>query len=198
MRLDFSSLPLRNSAFSERPMAFMDQEEKNFLSAILDLAAIETGNPTAREFWQQRQLQNLLMHAAERSSFWRRRIGSATKIAGVRLDNLPIQTRADVVEQVTNEGALARMSEAGAVRKHSTSGSSGVPVEFFVTERNAIFNLIRPICQYFLEGADLSLNLTRVRSDRMTVPRGFTVKRSDCSTSLLNISIPTWTRCARS
>src|SRR5215471_5168846 len=111
MRLDFSSLPLRNRAFSERPMTFIDKEAKNFLSAILDLVAIETGNPVAREFWQQKQLQNLLTHAAERSQIWRRRIGSA-KIAGIRLADLPILTRADVVEQVAKEGALARTHEA--------------------------------------------------------------------------------------
>src|SRR5262249_34029599 len=132
MRLDFSGLPLKNRAFSQRPMAFLDQEAKTFLSAVLDLAAIETGNRVACEFWQQRQLQNLLKHAVERSPLWQRRIGTR-KIAGIRLDDLPIQTRADVIEQVTKEGALARMNEAGAVSRHATSGSSGTPVQFFVT-----------------------------------------------------------------
>ena len=178
MRLDFSSLPLKNRAFSQRPMTFMDKEAKTFLSAIIDLAAIETGNRVAREFWQQKQLQNLLAHAVERSAIWRRRVGTG-KIAGIRLTDLPIQTRADVVEQVTREGALARMNEAGASMKHSTSGSSGVPVEFFVTERNTVFNLVRSIAQYFLEEADFSLNVTRIRPKRMTVPYGFTVQKND-------------------
>src|SRR5579864_2125184 len=117
MRFDFSSLPLKNRAFSERPMTFVDKEAKTFLSAIFDLVAIETGDRGARELWQQSQLRNLLTHAAERSPIWRRRIG-ATKNAGIRLADLPIQTRADVVDQVTKEGPLVRASEAGAPMKH--------------------------------------------------------------------------------
>src|SRR5215472_18890645 len=178
MRLDFSSLPLKNRAFSQRPMAFMDPEAKNFLSAILDLAAIETGNGAAREHWQQRQLENLLSHAAARSPFWRQRL-NATKIAGIRLADLPVQSRADVIEQVTKDGPLARMNEAGATKKHPTSGSSGIPVQFFVTERNSIFNLVRSICQYFLEDADLSLNVTRVSAEVLDASLGFTVARQD-------------------
>lgn len=156
----------------------MDQEAKNFLSAILDLAAIETGNRAAREFWQQRQLQNLLAHAAGRSPIWRRRIGTA-KISGINLADLPVQTRSDVIEQVSTEGALARMNEVGATKKHSTSGSSGTPVAFFVTEKNSIFNLVRSIGQYFLEGSDFSLNLTRVKPERISAPKGFTVHSQD-------------------
>jgi phenylacetate-CoA ligase len=178
MRFDFSSLPLRNRAFSQKAMTFIDQEAKTFLSAILDLAAIETGNRIAREFWQQRQLQNLLTHAAERSPIWRRRIG-ATKISGIRLTDLPVQTRADVIEQVAKEGALVPLVGPGAAIKHSTSGSSGTPVEFFVTEKSLLINHIRSICQYFLDNVDLSLNLTRVRPQRITTPQGFTVEKHD-------------------
>ena len=178
MRLNFSSLPLKNTAFSQKPMAFMDPGAKNFLSAILDLCAIETGNRAAREFWQQRQLQNLLTHARERSAIWRRRMGTS-KISAITLADLPIQSRSDVVEQASKEGALMRLNEAGAVKTHSTSGSSGMPVKFFVTEKNSIFNLVRSIAQYFLEDLDLSLNLTRVRPERMTAPRGFTVRKDD-------------------
>ncbi len=159
-------------------MAFVDQEAKNFLSAIFDLAAIETGNRAAREIWQLRQLQNLVTHAVERSPIWRRRIG-APKIADIRLADLPVQTRADVNGQVTEEGALVRMSEAGPARKHSTSGSSGTPVGFFVTEKNSIYNLVRSICQYFLEDADLSSNVTRVSAGRVAFARGFNAQKQD-------------------
>src|ERR1051325_2611650 len=119
MRLDFSSVRLGNRAFSEQPMTFVDREAKTLLSGVLDLAAIETGNRTAREFWQQKQLQNLVQHAAQRSQFWRQRIGS-TKVAGIRPADLPIQTRSDVVLQVTAEGALLRANEANGTVKHST------------------------------------------------------------------------------
>ncbi len=71
MRFDFSNVPLKNRAFSETPMTFIDQEAKNCLASIIDLVAIETGNRTAREHWQNKQLQNLLQHAAQRSAFSR-------------------------------------------------------------------------------------------------------------------------------
>ncbi len=44
MRLDFSDLPLKETAFSDKPMTFIDQGPKNFLGAVMDLVAIETGN----------------------------------------------------------------------------------------------------------------------------------------------------------
>ena len=59
MLFDLSKVELKNRAFSERPMTFIDQESKNFLAAVLDLVAIETGNRVARKYWQQKQLQNL-------------------------------------------------------------------------------------------------------------------------------------------
>ena len=65
MRFDFSKVPLKNRAFSEKPMTFIDEEAKNVLAAIIDLVAIETGNRAAREHWQHKQLQNLLQHAAQ-------------------------------------------------------------------------------------------------------------------------------------
>ena len=43
MRLDFSDLPLKETAFSDKPMTFIDQGPKNFLGAVMDLVAIETG-----------------------------------------------------------------------------------------------------------------------------------------------------------
>ena len=105
MRFDFSEVPLKNRAFSEKPMTFIDQEPKNFLAAVIDLVAIETGNRTARQHWQHKQLQNLLQHAAQRSAFWRKRIGTK-KIKDINLSDLPILTRSDVVKQVETEGSL--------------------------------------------------------------------------------------------
>src|SRR5262245_19900866 len=127
MSLDFSDIPLRNRAFSEKAMTFIDQAPKNFLSAIMDLIAIETGNRTAREHWQKRQLQNLLQHAAQRSAFWQKRIGT-DKITNINLSDLHILTRHEVANQVETEGSLLAGESA---KKNSTSGSSGIPVQFF-------------------------------------------------------------------
>jgi hypothetical protein len=56
-------------AFEEKPMAFIDRQPKTALGATIDLASIETGNRHARDYWLQKQLENLLQHAANRSAF---------------------------------------------------------------------------------------------------------------------------------
>jgi phenylacetate-coenzyme A ligase PaaK-like adenylate-forming protein len=89
----------------------------------------------SREHWQHKQQENLLLHAGQRSPFWRERIG-ASKVKGISLSDLPILTRSDVVKRVESEGSLLR-GEPIATRKHATSGSSGMPVQFFVSEMNA-------------------------------------------------------------
>src|SRR4051812_17388521 len=139
MRFDFAGMPIRERAFSERPMTFCDPEPKNFLSAILDIGAIETGNRLARERWQTVQLYNLIKHAAERSTFWRQRIG-ARKLSGVTLSALPMLERAAVMKQIVEEGPLLRPSDQIAINNSSTSGSSGVPVKFFASGMNARYN----------------------------------------------------------
>ena len=162
MRIDFSEVPLKNKAFSERPMLFIDETPKTFLSMIIDLIAIETGNREARENWQTTQLRNLLKHAYERSTFWRERIGTK-KISNITLSDLPILSRSEVVEQVRKEGSLLRQSDGLQVSSSRTSGSTGVPVQFFVSWMNAHYHRVRSHAQYFIEGRDLSKNLTDVR-----------------------------------
>lgn len=168
MRFDFSEAPLRHEAFSEKPMSFIDQAPKNLLAAIIDVVAIETGAREARERWQQKQLENLLRHAVARSPFWRNRIGTK-KITDIRLSDLPILSRSDLSNQVASEGSL--LAHDGAVRavKHATSGSSGRPVEFFVSEMNQQYTYVRSTAQFFIEGLDLSFNRTHLRTvyDRM-------------------------------
>jgi phenylacetate-CoA ligase len=177
MRLDFSEAPLRNRAFSEKPMSFIDEAPKTFLSAIVDVVAIETGNRAARDHWQHKQLQNLLEHAGQRSAFWRERIG-AKKIKGISLSDLPILTRSDVIKQVETEGSLLPSDTIG-VSKHATSGSSGTPVQFFVSEMNVRYNNIRDVAQYFMEGCDLTLNNTVFRpSSRNRTEAGFVVEKT--------------------
>jgi phenylacetate-CoA ligase len=162
MMFDFLQLPLQNNAFSEKPMTFCDAGPKQVLSTIIDLVAIETGRRKARENWQKAQLRNLLKHAHERSLYWRERIGTK-KINDIKLSDLPILTRSDVVHQVKTEGSLLRQSDETRAKEHSTSGSSGMPVKFFISEMNVRYNQTRSLTQYFMEGRDLSLNRVRFR-----------------------------------
>jgi phenylacetate-CoA ligase len=186
MRFDFSKVPLKNRAFSEKPMTFIDPEPKNFLAAIIDLVAIESGNRAAREHWQNKQLQNLLQHAAQRSAFWRKRIGTK-KIKDIDLSDLPILSRSDVVKQVETEGSLLPPSGTIAAKKLSTSGSSGTPVRFFVSDMSAQYNTVRSAAQYFMEGRDLTLNRTRFYRAPKQIENGFSVEKSGNSLGPLSL-----------
>jgi phenylacetate-coenzyme A ligase PaaK-like adenylate-forming protein len=177
MPLDFSDIALRNRAFSEKPMTFVDQAPKNFLSAIIDLIAIETGNRIARQHWQKKQVQNLLQHATQKSAFWRKRIG-ANEINHFDLSDLPILTRHEVANQVETEGSLL-LGGPIPPKKHSTSGSSGIPVQFFQSEMNSSFNVVRYAAQYFMETRDLTLSRTRVRLATTPDKHGFTTVKNE-------------------
>jgi phenylacetate-coenzyme A ligase PaaK-like adenylate-forming protein len=175
MHFDFSKLRLKNRAFSEKPMTFIDEAPRNVLAAVTDIVAIETGNRTARDHWQFKQLQNLLQHAAQHSAFWRERIGRKN-IKNTTLAELPILTRGDVVRQVETEGNL--LKGPIATSKHATSGSSGTPVRFFISEMNAQYNFARTAAQYLMEGRDLTLNRTRFISAPNRNEAGFSVEKT--------------------
>ena len=176
MIFDFSGYRLRNRGYSEKPMTILDPEPRAMLSALTEIALIETGSQSARECWQQTQLRNLVKHATERSAFWRSRI-SSTKITDIDLASLPILTRQNVRTQVAAEGPLLRASDGLSTKAHATSGSSGTPVRFFVTDVNANYNEIRSLAQCFLEGRDLSLNRTRVKIADAPVKDGISVEK---------------------
>jgi phenylacetate-CoA ligase len=177
MRIDFSQTELMDKAFSARPMTFCDPAPKKFLSAVFDLLAIETGDRRARENWQKAQLHNLLAHANHRSAFWKRRIVKNSDI--VTLLDLPVLSRRDLIEQVMTEGSLLGVSDKIAVKKHWTSGSSGIPTEFFTSAMNGEYNHVRSIAQYFLEGRSLVKNRTHLqywpissKNDLIVEPQG--------------------------
>jgi len=172
MRLDFSDFPFNELAFSDRAMAFTRPEVTRFLTALIELTALETGPQAARAAWQAAQAANLLHHAKDRSPFWRSRIGAMQTLA-----KLPILRRADLRDQVSREGALLGLADRIAVSKHSSSGSSGEPVSFFVSEMNGNYNVLRSIAQYLLEGRDLTLNRTRIRSAKEIIAGGLAVER---------------------
>ena len=180
MQLDFSKVPLKNRAFSEKPMTFIDQDAKNFLAAVIDVVAIETGNRAAREYWQHKQLQNLLQFASQKSAFWRARIGTR-KIKDIGPSDLTVLTRGDVAKQVEGEGSLLPADGTIATKKFATSGSSGTPVQFFVSDMNAHYNVVRSLAQYFMEGRDLTLNRTRFSRAPKRIQDGLSVKKTDGS-----------------
>ena len=172
MRFDFSEFPFNERAFSDRPMAFARPEVTRFLTALIELMALESGPRAARAAWQAAQTANLLRHATDRSPFWRSRIGAEKALA-----KLPILSRADLRDQVSREGALLGPADRIAVKTHASSGSSGEPVSFFISEMNGNYNALRSIAQYLLEGSDLTLNRTRIKSSKKMIEGGLAVER---------------------
>jgi phenylacetate-CoA ligase len=163
-------------------MAFLDIGPSKVFGGIFELALIETGSRTARAQWQKTQLRNLLAHATQRSSFWRSRV--AAKRSDSKLSALPILTRTDVKQQVAQEGSLLRPTDGLQTFMNVTSGSSGVAVQFHVSQMNVRYNNVRHLAQYFIDGKDLSVNRTRIKtataSDAKkiaTIPSGFTVEK---------------------
>ncbi|MGE5305897.1 MAG: hypothetical protein ACM3TN_21495 [Alphaproteobacteria bacterium] len=178
MKIGLSQLQIGNRAFSERPMTFLDSAPKSHFSDILDLIAIETGNRKAREHWQKVQLKNLLKYAAARSSFWRKRIRTED-LKNVDLLKLPILSRTDVVNMVENEGCLLSSADGLGVTTNATSGSSGTRVRFHVSKMNAHYNIVRDHAQFLMEGRDLTLNRTRLRTTAEAIQNGLRVEKSE-------------------
>jgi phenylacetate-CoA ligase len=182
MKFDFSDYPISGQGYSNRPMAFLDITPGKTLGGIIELAMIETGSRVARERWQQAQLRNLLAHAAQRSAFWRNRIGP-NPVAS-KLDALPILTRTELRQQVQTEGSLLRPSDGVQTSTNATSGSSGTPIEFHTSQMNARYNSVRYLAQEFIEGKDLSVNRTHIKlvkasaaGDLAKIPGGFHVEK---------------------
>jgi phenylacetate-coenzyme A ligase PaaK-like adenylate-forming protein len=179
MVLDFSQLPMRKTAFSKRPATFLDDEPRQLLSTIIDQIAIETGDRAAREHWQQQQLENLILHATQRSEFWRKRV-AGRKIDGIDIRRLPPLTRQELIAQVKSEGALLKENSPNRVAQHSTSGSTGTPVAFFVSHMNAYMNNARSLAQTFVENRDLSPNKIRTRGvPTLKSKNGFSVETAN-------------------
>ena len=66
---------------------------------------IENGDRRAREYWQKKQLGNLVNHAYVRSEIWRQRIPSGAGRQDV-LQNFPVVSRKDIASQGAEGGAL--------------------------------------------------------------------------------------------
>ena len=176
MALDLSRLPLTAAALSSQPMTLCEPGLISALAPLIDMIALEGAPRERRAAWQARQLANLLGHAGLRSAFWRARIAGRSP-AALPLSGLPVLTRAELRAQVETEGALFRPADRTPVRRHATSGSSGAPVSFFLTELNARFTQLRSLAQYLIEDRDLTLNKTQVLLALDAGPKGFEVKR---------------------
>jgi phenylacetate-CoA ligase len=159
MTLNLTVRPLNANAYSDRPFTFIDHAALKDLANITAISLLENGDRIARETWQNRQLTNLLKHAHTRSKFWRQRMPSRI-INHTILKYLPVQTREDVAKQANLEGSLAPSDRRADQLTYASTGSTGTPVQVFVTAENGYYNAVRSLAQYFIN--DLSLDESRV------------------------------------
>lgn len=103
----------------------------------IDIQAIEALEQSAPPFWQawqQRALRDLVANAAQVSGWWRRWLSVPPAQLNLQtLAQLPILKREDFRAAIESEGALRMPPWHGPSATKSTSGSSGVPVEFHLS-----------------------------------------------------------------
>lgn len=161
MDFNFLSGSIKKSAYSERPLSILNPAERDAFAFIMEILLLETGARQSWEHWQEQQLSALISHAKKRSKFWRSRAGSATPTMK-DLKRLPILTRKEVTSQVSTEGSLLTKADKIGVNKRSTSGSSGTPVNFYVSAVNGRYNGVRAIAQDVLEQQDFRENRVKI------------------------------------
>ena len=153
----FTNFPMKNTAFSDKLFQVLRPEDKSSFSLLMEIIMLETGAAEARDQWHKAQLANLFTHVQSRSEFWRKRLGKK-KPSQIKLADLPILTRQDVKSQLQSEGPLLSKADGVELIPHSTSGSTGTPLQFVLSNQNMIFNYVRNFVQYMLGETDISTN----------------------------------------
>lgn len=104
---------------------------------LLDVHVIRTLEAADRPFqlhYQGQALNALIAHARQASSWWREWLEPPPGVPGVPLKDMPILERHHFRAAVESAGPLRLPPWHGGVAENASSGSSGVPVKFFVSE----------------------------------------------------------------
>lgn len=174
MQIDLSQLKLRAGMLSDRPFQIVRDGERSFVTGLMETLLLEGAAKETRAQWQSFQLRNLITHAQSRSPFWKSRL-ALTAMDPRQIHRLPPLTRKDLAGQVEKEGSLIRPEDGTRVRHGSTSGSSGSPVHFFVTEANDRYNHVRYQLDDLVNNR-LHLNRARFRNLYPLPAPGFTIQ----------------------
>jgi len=158
MQLSFRGRHQNINGYADEPFTFIDPDAHRVVGTIASIDMIENGERRAREYWQKKQLGNLVNHAYLRSEFWRQRIPSGAGRQEV-LQNFPILTRKEITSQVQKEGAIFGDKKQN-VETYQTTGSTGTPLKVFVCPQSGYYNGVRGLAQYFFD--DLPFDENRV------------------------------------
>jgi phenylacetate-CoA ligase len=158
MQSRFKGRPQNVNGYGDQPFSFLDPDAHRIVGYIASIDMIENGDKAAREYWQKKQLGNLINHAYVRSEFWRQRIPGRVGRQDI-LQNMPALTRKDIASQVQKEGTL--YGDKKSIGTYETTGSTGTPLKVFVCEQNGYYNDVRSLAQFFFD--DLPLDENRVK-----------------------------------
>ena len=121
------------------------------------LAYFEREPLRASAFMKQR-LAALINYATENSAWWRERLEGVLG-QGATFADVPILDRASFRASIEHAGGPLPLPQVhGRAHKYSTSGSSGVPVEFYLTNMSKRMGL----CHEFYDGIRQGRDLSRV------------------------------------
>src|SRR5277367_2109316 len=126
MHWSFKGRPQNLNGYADQPFTFLDPDAHRVVGHIASIDMIENGDKRSREYWQKRQLSNLVNHAYNRSELWRQRIPSGAGRQEV-LQNFPLLSRKDIASQVKEEGSL--FDQKQSVETYETTGSTGTPLK---------------------------------------------------------------------
>ena len=174
MLLDLTQFTLKAGLLSQRPFEILREADKKYVSALMDILLLEGADREVRDAWQLVQLGNLFKHAHARSVFWRSRLALLATDPR-QIGRLPAFTRKELIAQVTKEGALIRPRDGLKPQEHSTSGSSGIPVRFFISDANGNYNVARYQLESLLERR-AHLSRARFRAEFTLPPPGFAIE----------------------
>jgi phenylacetate-CoA ligase len=160
MQFSFKDRPQNLNGYGDQPFTFVDPEAHRVIGHIASMDIIENGEKPAREYWQKKQLGNLVNHAYLKSEFWRQRIPKGPGRQEV-LQNFPILTRKDITAQVQKEGSLFGDNKQRSTQTYETTGSTGTPLKVFVCPQNGYYNVVRGLAQYFFD--DLPFDENRIK-----------------------------------
>ena len=147
------------NGYADQPFTFVDPDAHRAMGHIAAIDLIDNGERAARQYWQKKQLANLVNHAYLKSEFWRQRIPAGAGRQEV-LSNFPILARKDITAQAQKEGSLFG-DKKQSTETYETTGSTGTPLKVFVVPQNGYYNTIRTLAQYFFD--DLPLDENRVQ-----------------------------------
>lgn len=132
--MEFATAPPLETSASWQWPARVDGLDAQRIADVGLILTLERAPPAVWQAFQTKSLQRLLAFVVQASPAWRDRLRRNGPVS--RQTQLPILERAEFRRLVESHGALPLPAAHGDALPHSTSGSTGMPVRFFVSQHS--------------------------------------------------------------